>query len=205
MTKLTKRQSEVLDLIKTQMDATGAPPTRAEIAQHMGFRSPNAAEDHLRALARKGVIELVPGTSRGIRLLLNHQPPGLPLVGRVAAGQPILSQENIETTYRVDPQLFASNPDYLLKVCGDSMQEVGILDGDLLAVQATPDALNGQIVVARIDDEVTVKRYYKQANQVTLQPENAEYNPIVVNLAEQDFHIEGIGIGVIRHLGQASA
>jgi repressor LexA len=196
--KLTKRQSEILDLIVTCMETTGSPPTRAEIAKQMGFRSPNAAEDHLRALAKKGFLELVPGTSRGIRLLRSFG--GIPLVGRVAAGAPILAQGNIERNYNIDKSLFNHNVDYLLKVCGDSMQDIGILDGDLLAVQSCKQATTGQIVVARINDEVTVKRFYQEDNVVTLKPENNAYEPIKVDLSYQDLAIEGIGIGVVRNL-----
>ncbi len=195
MIKLTKRQSEILSLIEEHVEATGAPPTRAEIAKRMHFRSPNAAEDHLRALARKGAIELVSGTSRGIRLLNKM---GLPVIGRVAAGQPILAEENIEASYRVDNSMFSPTPDYLLKVCGDSMIDAGIFDGDLLAVHSTPEAKLGQIVVARLDNEVTVKKFYQQGNMVILQPANADYEPIEVDLRYKPLAIEGLGVGVIR-------
>lgn len=198
MTKLTKRQNEVLQLIQTQISATGAPPTRAEIASSMGFKSPNAAEDHLRALARKGWIELVPGTSRGIRLLIDNG--GLPIVGAVAAGQPILAQEHIENSYKIDKDVFHPSADYLLKVKGDSMKNVGILHGDLLVVHSTPQANVGQIVVARIDNDVTVKRFYRDGDIVTLVAENEHYQPIKVDLSKQNLVIEGIGVGVIRHM-----
>lgn len=198
MAKLTKRQQEVLQLIEDQMTATGAPPTRAEIASRMGFKSPNAAEDHLRALARKGFIELVPGTSRGIRLLVDHS--GLPIVGAVAAGQPILAQEHIQDTCKVDKGLFHPEANYLLRVKGDSMKNIGILNGDLLAVHSTADVHAGQVVVARIDDEVTVKRFYRDGNVVTLTAENEHYQPIKVDLSKQNLVIEGVGVGVIRNM-----
>ncbi len=211
--KLTKRQQEVLDLIRTQIANTGFPPTRAEIAQALGFRSANAAEDHLRALARKGAIELTPGASRGIRL--NDAPgleapvadmPGqlvagnafsLPVVGRVAAGHPILAAEHIEREISVEPALFRRTPDYLLRVQGDSMRDAGILDGDLLAVKKSPEALNGQIVVARLGEEVTVKRFSRKGNTIQLLPENPSYTPIVVT-PSQDFALEGLAVGLIR-------
>ncbi len=157
MKALTTRQQEVFDLIRDHISQTGMPPTRAEIAQRLGFRSPNAAEEHLKALARKGVIEIVSGASRGIRLLQEDE-TGLPLIGRVAAGEPLLAQQHIEGHYQVDPGLFKPNADFLLRVSGMSMKDIGIMDGDLLAVHKTQDVRNGQVVVARIDDEVTVKR-----------------------------------------------
>ena len=215
--KLTARQQQILDLIQTAMARTGAPPTRAEIAAELGFKSANAAEEHLKALARKGVIELVSGTSRGIRLRgdtvrsINaarnnqfHLPiPGLsqlvlPLVGRVAAGSPILAQEHVEQTYSVESSLFAHKPDYLLKVRGMSMRDVGIMDGDLLAVQATREAHNGQIIVARLGDDVTVKRLRRTATTIELLPENPDYPVIVVEPGEP-FEIEGLAIGLIRN------
>lgn len=197
METLTPRQAEVLELIKSYIDDTGYPPTRADIARRLGFRSPNAAEEHLKALARKGAIEMIPGTSRGIRL---PEAPGLPVVGRVAAGDPILAQENIEEHVDVPGGLFHPRADFLLRVRGDSMRDVGILDGDLLAVHKTPDASNGQIVVARVDDEVTVKRFQRtrQRGRVLLLPENDSYQPIEVDLSAQEFHIEGLSVGVIR-------
>ena len=197
MAKLTKRQNEVLQLIQDQMEATGSPPTRAEIAQRMGFRSPNAAEDHLRALARKGMIELIPGTSRGIRLLRDG---GLPIIGQVAAGQPILAEENVEATYRIEKSLFSPSADYLLRVKGESMKKAGILDGDLLAVHSTPEVFPGQIVIARLGDEVTVKRFFRQEHKVTLAAENDDFAPIEVDLRTQPLVIEGLGVGVIRSL-----
>lgn len=203
MAKLTKRQNEVLTLIQDQMTATGSPPTRAEIATRMGFKSPNAAEDHLRALARKGIIELIPGTSRGIRLLIDNT--GLPIIGSVAAGQPILAQEHIQDTYKIDKEIFNPCADYLLRVKGDSMKNIGIMNGDLLAVHSTSDVHAGQIVVARIDDEVTVKRFFREGNVVTLVAENEHYQPIRVDLSKQSFVIEGIGVGVIRDLSLAAA
>lgn len=171
MKALTTRQQEVFDLIRDHIGQTGMPPTRAEIAQRLGFRSPNAAEEHLKALARKGVIEIVSGASRGIRLLVEEE-SGIPLVGRVAAGEPLLAQQHIEGHYQVDPGMFKPSADFLLRVSGMSMKDIGILDGDLLAVHKTQDVRNGQVVVARIDDEVTVKRLKKQGNTVQLLPEN---------------------------------
>ncbi len=198
MIKLTARQQQVLELIKHYIEDTGYPPTRAEIAQELGFRSANAAEEHLKALARKGAIEMIPGASRGIRLPIEQQ--GIPLVGRVAAGNPILATENIEDYCDIPSSFFSPSADFLLKVQGESMRDVGILDGDLLAVHKTERARNGQIVVARIDEEVTVKRYEKLSNQplVYLHPENEEFNTIEVNLREQEFAIEGLSVGVIR-------
>ncbi len=193
---LTPRQQEILQFIRDRLEATGLPPTRAEIAQEFGFRSPNAAEEHLKVLARKGVLELLPGASRGIRL---SNGGGLPLVGRVAAGSPILAQENIEAHYQVDSALFAPRADYLLKVRGMSMKDAGILDGDLLAVHRTSEVRVGQVVVARLGDEVTVKRFKKKGDVVQLLPENADFEPIVVDLRTQELVIEGIGVGVIRH------
>jgi repressor LexA len=235
--KLTDRQQQILDLIREAVTSTGFPPTRAEIAQKLGFRSANAAEDHLRALARKGVIELTAGASRGIRLTENasdfttqenfeaetarmqdgvendvrsgsgrvrlKQLPDMgqmlvPLIGRVAAGFPMLAAENIEKEISVDPNMFDQLPDYLLKVKGLSMRDVGILDGDLLAIKKTSDARNGQIIVARIDDEVTVKRLNKQGNHIELLPENPDFEPIVIQPG-QDFSVEGIALGLIRN------
>ena len=193
---LTTRQAEILELIRAHIDETGFPPTRVEICKHFGFRSPNAAEQHLRALARKGAIDIAGGTSRGIRLL--HE-SGLPVVGRVAAGSPILAVENVESRYQIDSRLFQPKADYLLRVQGMSMREVGILDGDLLAVHHTPQARNGQIVVARLDDEVTVKRFQRQGGKVRLLPENPEFDPIEVDLKRQELAIEGLGVGIIRH------
>ena len=197
MEALTPRQQQVLALIREHIEAHGLPPTRAEIARTLGFRSPNAAESHLRALARKGAIELVTGSSRGIRLLDTEA--GLPVVGRVAAGQPILAEQHVETHYRLDPALFRPQAHYLLRVRGMSMRDIGILDGDLLAVHRTPEARNGQIVVARLDEEVTVKRFRRRGHRVSLLPENPEFAPIEVDLREQALEIEGIGVGVIRN------
>jgi repressor LexA len=194
---LTTRQAQVLDLIRTYITTTGYPPTRADIAQELGFRSPNAAEEHLKALARKGAIEMIPGTSRGIRL---PELSGLPLIGRVAAGQPILAEAHVEDRLDIAPALFRPRADYLLRVRGDSMIDAGILDGDLLAVHSTPEAANGQIVVARIDEEVTVKRLQRTRDRqrVLLIAENPRYEPIEVDLARQQFAIEGLSVGVIR-------
>ncbi len=197
MDDLTPRQREILDLIRDQVESTGYPPTRAEIAGLFGFRSPNAAEGHLRALARKGVIELVPGSSRGIRL--KEPVGGLPVVGRVAAGSPILAEEHIEEHYQVDPGLFSPRADYLLRVRGMSMRDAGIIDGDLLAVHRTGEVRSGQIVVARLGDEVTVKRFRRRGRQVRLMPENPEFAPIEVDLRREPLVIEGIGVGIIRN------
>ena len=191
---LTERQAEILELIRNHMAEAGHPPTRAEIAQQLGFKSINAADAHLRALERKGAIELVPGASRGIRLT----DTGLPLVGRVAAGFPILAEENIESRYPVEAVLFQPRADYLLRVQGMSMQGVGILHGDLLAVHRTPNADNGQIVVARLENEVTVKRFQRRGQHVRLLPENPEFEPIEVDLRHESLVIEGISVGLIR-------
>lgn len=228
--KLTPRQQQIFELIQRAIARTGAPPTRAEIAAELGFRSPNAAEEHLQALARKGVIELVGGTSRGIRLKagtlrtvnearkkgsepslasqfmegLSRPLPGLeqlalPLIGRVAAGSPILAQESVERTYAVEPGMFARRPDYLLRVRGMSMKDIGILDGDLLAVARTREARNGQIVVARLGDEVTVKRFQRTARGIELLPENPDFEPIVVPPNHPEFELEGLAVGLIRN------
>ena len=236
MRELTPRQQQILDLVCQHIANTGFPPTRAEIAAELGFRSANAAEDHLKALARKGVIELTSGASRGIRVKLLPGPPQdpsarrsrqsafanpgdqnpgervisavqlaltLPLIGRVSAGSPILAEQHIEASYAIDPDLFSSRPDYLLKVRGLSMRDAGILDGDLLAVRKTAEARNGQIVVARVGNEVTVKRLRRQAsrNVIELLPENPDFKPIVVDIRSDEFAIEGIGVGLIRKSG----
>lgn len=204
---LTKRQNEILRFISYHTESIGYPPTRNELSKHFGFRSPNAAESHLRALAHKGVIRIEAGRSRGITLTALSQnllPESgarrahLPLVGRVAAGSPILAQENIENEYGVDPALFSAKPDYLLRVEGSSMRDAGILDGDLLAVHRTPEAHNGQIVVARLDDEVTVKRFRQNGHMVSLLPENPAFQAIQIDLRKQELVIEGLGVGVIR-------
>ncbi len=199
---LTPRQTQILRLIQDTLQETGMPPTRKEIADQLGFKSPNAAEDHLRALARKGVISLVPGASRGIQL---KTPPrdvqeetGLPLIGRVAAGRPIMSEENIESRLQIDPSVFHVKPHYLLKVVGMSMKDIGILDGDLVAVHRTPEVRNRQIVVARLENEVTVKRYRQEGSVAWLLPENQDFEPIKVDLKEQDLLIEGVVVGVVR-------
>lgn len=196
-TRLTPRQAEILRLISDHTENYGFPPTRSEICRALGFRSPNAAEDHLQALARKGVIELTPGVSRGIRL---KQQPGLPVVGRVAAGSPILAAEHLVGRYQLDPLLFAPSADYLLKVRGMSMRDAGILDGDLLAVHRTAECRSGQIVVARIGDEVTVKRLRKHRHWVELMPENPDFDVITVDLRRERLDIEGIAVGVIRNI-----
>lgn len=197
--KLTARQRQVLDLVREIIADSGMPPTRAEIATALGFRSANAAEEHLRALARKGVIELVPGASRGIRIKESpREAAGLPLVGRVAAGRPILAEEHIQGRYQVDPALFRPRPHYLLQVHGMSMKDAGILDGDLVAVHRTPEVRSRQIVVARLDDEVTVKRYRQEGRIVWLLPENTDFEPIRVDLDQQSVVIEGVVVGVVR-------
>lgn len=232
MRELTPRQLEILGLIRRHLATTGFPPTRAEIAAELGFRSANAAEEHLKALARKGVIELTSGASRGIRLVSPPPSPApvqnsargagdrrsraaqlldtalqavqgsltLPLVGRVSAGSPILAQEHVEASYALDPELFSARPDYLLKVRGLSMRDAGILDGDLLAVKQASEARNGQIVVARIGNDVTVKRFHRHgaAGKIELLPENPDFQPIVVDARSEDFALEGIGVGLIR-------
>ena len=215
--KLTARQQQILELIENAIANTGAPPTRAEIAQELGFKSANAAEEHLQALARKGVIDLVSGTSRGIRLKSAslrslHSSPlrslgetlqtlaqlTLPVVGRVAAGSPILAQEHVDKSYSLESSLFSTKPDYLLKVRGMSMRDAGIMDGDLLAVHATKEAKNGQIVVARLGDDVTVKRFKRNKDLIELHAENPDYPTIVVEPGEP-FEIEGLAVGLIRN------
>ncbi|NGM88229.1 transcriptional repressor LexA [Parapusillimonas sp. SGNA-6] len=211
--KLTQRQQQILDVIRSEIARTGFPPTRAEIARTLGFKSANAAEDHLKALARKGAIELTAGTSRGIRLIDDQggaAPGGLldasaaalgqllvPLIGRVAAGSPILAAEHVEREVGIEPSLFSQTPDYLLRVKGLSMRDAGILDGDLLAVKKAQEARNGQIVVARLGDEVTVKRLSRSGRHIELLPENPDFQPIVVG-ADDDFSLEGIAVGLIR-------
>ena len=216
--KLTARQQQILDLVQSAIERTGAPPTRAEIANELGFKSANAAEEHLQALARKGVIELVGGTSRGIRLKSDtlralNEARGkqfslplpslaqltLPLVGRVAAGSPILAQEHVEQTYLLEATMFPRRPDYLLKVKGMSMRDAGIIDGDLLAVQKSREARNGQIVVARLGDEVTVKRFRRTRTTIELLPENPDFQPIIVPFGDVDFELEGIAVGLVRN------
>ena len=225
--KLTARQQQILDLVRTAIEKTGAPPTRAEIANELGFRSANAAEEHLQALARKGVIELIGGTSRGIRLksatlralnqardvrdglgaqfaaalpsLAQIQQLTLPLIGRVAAGHPILAQEHIEQSYSVEASLFAQRPDFLLKVRGMSMKDAGIIEGDLLAVQKSSEAKNGQIVVARLGDEVTVKRFKRSRAGIELLPENPDFEPIFIANSDESFVLEGLAVGLIRN------
>jgi len=192
---LTPRQQEILDFIRNTLEILGAPPTRAEIANAFGFASHNAAEEHLKALAKKGIIILEPGSARGIRLV---EQLGLPLIGSVAAGSPILAVENVQRRYTVDPSLFKPRADFLLRVRGLSMINAGILDGDLLAVHRSSEARNGQIVVARLDDEVTVKRFRRQGGTVELIAENPDFEPIVVDSEAQTLAIEGIAVGVIR-------
>jgi repressor LexA len=200
MSDLTPRQAEVLGFIRDCVEDSGLPPTRAEIAAKLGFRSANAAEAHLRALQRKGAIELLPGASRGIRIKDEfREPPGLPLVGRVAAGNPILAEEHIEDRVRIDPTMFNPVPHYLLRVEGMSMKDVGILDGDLVAVHRTPEVRNLQIIVARLENEVTVKRYRQSGTTVWLLPENEEFDPIKVDLRKQELIIEGVVVGLLRN------
>ena len=200
MRELTRRQEEILDYIKDYLHETGFPPTRSEIAQKMGFKSPNAAEEHLRALARKGAIEMLPGTSRGLRIPISEQ-LGLPIIGQVAAGSPILAEECIDDYCDIPAQFFSPRADYLLTVKGTSMVDVGIYEDDLLVVHKTNRANNGDIVVARIDDEVTVKQLQTSRSKyrVKLLPENPEFEAIEVDLRSSDFAIEGISVGVIRH------
>lgn len=193
--KLTPRQQEILDFIKNTVEVLGAPPTRAEIASAFGFASPNAAEDHLKALAKKGAINLEAGSARGIRLV---EQLGLPLIGSVAAGSPILAVENVQARYALDASLFSPKADFLLKVRGLSMIDVGIHDGDLLAVHKTSQARDGQIVVARLDEEVTVKRLERSGGTIRLIAENPDFEPIVVDPACVEFAIEGIAVGLIR-------
>ena len=200
MIELTARQQQVFDFIREFMEAEGFPPTRAEIASALGFRSVNAAEDHLKALVRKGALSVLPGTSRGIRLTGGRaRRRGVPIVGRVAAGRPILAEAHLQGYCRLDPGLFRPRADYLLQVRGMSMRDAGILDGDLLAVHRSPEAALGDIVVARVDDEVTVKRFRRRGNIVRLTPENEEYEPIVVDLRRETLVLEGIGVGIIRN------
>jgi len=201
MRPLTKRQEQVFELIKVFIKDTGMPPTRVEIADALGFRSANAAEEHLKALAKKGVIEMVPGASRGIRLVDDHSDDdtGLPLIGKVAAGEPILAQEHIESHFDVDPSLFKPAADYLLRVDGMSMKDIGILDGDLLAVHKSQVAQNGQVVVARVENDVTVKRLEQKGKKVLLHAENDEFSAIEVDLEHESFSIEGLAVGVIRN------
>ena len=196
MDELTPRQAEILQLIQEHLASRGYPPTRAEICRIMGFRSPKAAEEHLRALARKGANEKVPGASRGLTL---KAPQGIPVVGRVAAGSPILAESHIEGRYQIDPALFRPRADYLLRVRGASMRDAGILDGDLLAVQKSTEAKNGQIVVARLGDEVTVKRLRRSRNGIELIPENPDFDIIHVGPEQEDFQIEGLAVGLIRN------
>jgi repressor LexA len=199
--RLTPRQRQILDWIRGFMEARGMPPTRAEIAAGLGFSTPSSAEDHLQALARKGALEIVPGAARGLRLTESPGVPvqgSLPLVGRVAAGSPILAAEHIEARYRIDPELFSPRADYLLRVRGSSMKDAGILDGDLLAVHRTAEARPGQIVVARLEDEVTVKRFRRRGREIVLVPENPAFDPIVVDPKETGFTIEGVAVGLVR-------
>ena len=200
MLTLTARQLEILDFIRESIKNNNMPPTVAEIAEGMNLSSTNGVRGHLQALERKGAIELIPNASRGIRLVqIDMFEQGLPLVGRVAAGQPILAEENIEDYRQVDPGIFTPNADYLLRVQGESMRDVGILDGDLLAVHRRPAAENGQIIVARLENEVTVKRLNRQGHMVYLEAENPDFQAIEVNLKEKSLDIEGIAVGVIRH------
>lgn len=195
---LTERQRAVLAFIREALQAHGLPPTRSEIAEALGFRSPNAAEEHLRALARKGAIELRPGASRGIRVLEEGGEAGLPVIGRVAAGQPLLAAAHVEDMLKIDASAFRPRADYLLRVAGMSMRDAGILHGDLLAVHASASADNGQIVVARLDDEVTVKRFRRRGQRVSLLAENPDFAPLEIDLRTQSLVIEGLAVGVLR-------
>jgi repressor LexA len=205
MDALTDRQSEILKLIRELTEVSGFPPTRAEIAERMGFRSVNAAEQHLRALERKGAIDISSGASRGIKVRDNRPGPRagrlleLPVIGRVAAGSPMLAEEHVQGRYQIDPNLFTPRADYLLRVRGMSMRDAGIIEGDLLAVHRTPEARTGQVVVARLADEVTVKRFRRRGHAVQLVPENPDFEPIDVDLRSEPLVIEGIAVGVIRN------
>ncbi|MFT6530286.1 MAG: repressor LexA [Psychrosphaera sp.] len=201
MRPLTDRQAQILELIKQAIVSTGMPPTRAEIAKRLGFRSANAAEDHLKALAKKGYIEILAGTSRGIRLTedISNIEAGIPVVGKVAAGSPILAMEHVESHVNLDPMMFSPSADFLLMVEGESMRDIGIMDGDLLAVHKTQTARDGQVIVARVEEDVTVKRLERNGSQVILHAENKEFEPIKVDLNYQDFAIEGLAVGVIRN------
>ncbi|MBE3671727.1 transcriptional repressor LexA [Pseudoalteromonas distincta] len=201
MRPLTNRQAQILELIKVFIKDTGMPPTRAEIAQTLGFKSANAAEEHLKALAKKGAIKMKPGASRGIQLIEEEEPEqlGLPLIGRVAAGSPILAQEHVESHCKIDPLMFKPAADFLLRVNGMSMKDIGIMDGDLLAVHRTQIAENGQVVVARLDEDVTVKRLEKAGRKVLLHAENDDFDSIEVDLENESFNIEGLAVGVIRN------
>lgn len=196
--RLTARQAEILAFIRETIEETGMPPTRAEINAALGFRSPNAAESHLRALERKGAIELLPGRSRGIRLTHESRRDALSVIGRIAAGSPILAEEHLEDRLPVDPALFRPRADYLLRVRGTSMKDAGIMDGDLVAVHRTAEVSDGQIVVARLADEVTVKRYRRQGPRVSLIPENPEMTPVEIDLRQEELVIEGRVVGVLR-------
>ena len=198
MQQLTARQAQVLKMICDFIEDTGLPPTRAEVAKALGFRSINAAEEHIKVLAKKGAIELLPGASRGIRIITAN-PSGIPVIGRVAAGNPILAEQHVEDHYQIDSALFHPRADYLLRVSGMSMRDAGILDGDLLAVHSINDASNGQVVVARLDDEVTVKQFRRRGYQVQLLPHNPDFSPIKVDLRKQNLVIEGLGVGVLRN------
>ena len=201
MRPLTNRQAQILELIKVFIKDTGMPPTRAEIAQTLGFKSANAAEEHLKALAKKGAIKMKPGASRGIQLIEEDEPEqlGLPLIGRVAAGEPILAQQHVESHCKIDPLMFKPAADFLLRVNGMSMRDIGIMDGDLLAVHRTQTAENGQVVVARVDEDVTVKRLEKAGRKVLLHAENDDFDSIEVDLENESFNIEGLAVGVIRN------
>lgn len=199
---LTARQQEIFDFVKQHIENTGMPPTRVEIAREIGFKSPNAAEEHLKALARKGYIEMLSGTSRGIRILVDDEAAAnedrLPLIGKVAAGAPIMAIEHVENHYPINGTMFSPNADYLLRVSGNSMENIGIYDGDLLAVHKTNSVRNGQVVVARVDDEVTVKRFERKGNLIYLHPENDALKPIIVDPSSAFIEIEGLAVGVIR-------
>ncbi|MBT4963384.1 MAG: transcriptional repressor LexA [Francisellaceae bacterium] len=198
--KLTNKQKEILSFLEEHIEDNGAPPTRVEIAQKMGYKSPNAAEDHLKALNKKGAIELLPGTSRGIKINRKSHNPGIPVIGKVAAGLPILASENISTYHNIDSKLFHQKPSFMLQVTGDSMRDAGILDGDLIAVKPSVDVNNGDIVVARLDDEVTVKRIFISSDKVVLTPENDAFDPIEVLANQPNFAIEGLVVGLIRSI-----
>jgi repressor LexA len=199
MSTPTDRQQAILDFLHEHAALHGMPPTASELAVAFDIHV-NAARKHLQALAGKGLIQLVPGKARGIRLPAppRIEPIDLPLVGRVAAGAPIMSEGHVEARYAIDPALFRPRADFLLRVEGDSMIDAGILDGDLIAVHRTPDARDGQIVVARIDGEITVKRLCRDGGRLRLLPENASHAPIEVSPDTTDFAVEGLYVGCIR-------
>ena len=199
MKDLTSRQREILELIKSHLKDKGFPPTRADISRTLGFKSHNAAEQHLRAIEKKGFISILAGASRGI--VLNEQEKGIPVIGLVAAGGPILAQENIEKRIPASQSLLSENVDYYLRVKGDSMVDVGIFEEDLIGVKKTNDIKVGSVVVARINDEVTVKTLKKLSlEEVILKAENENYSDIKVNPSVDELNFEGTCVGLLRNL-----